>query len=178
MSKKDLESSFKDSLLQTIQTIMEDQSFDILSYVRKYNSIINEESLILKEMEILVDKFKVPQEELGVELDDPVMESCFCCDSIFETTDINVVKVPFCHHRAHLECVRKLAHPYCTFCGNGIRTSLLSFLKSEKLSQLALEQVSAQTELADGNTPDIRISEIPHDPMKLGASNGDYSAIQ
>ena len=146
--------------------------------MRKYSHIIDEESLVLKELEFLIEFFKVPMEELGVELEDPVLESCFCCDQIFEATDINVVTVPLCLHRAHLECLRKVSKTYCTFCGNGIRSSLFSFLRSKKLSKLALDQVTAQEEEPDSYARgDPSISVIPHEPMSLGKTNGEYTAI-
>ena len=129
-------------------------------------------------MEYLVEFLKVPTEELGVELEDPVLESCFCCDQIFEEADINVVKVPLCLHRAHLECLRKLSKTYCTFCGNGIRSSIFCYLRSKKLTKLALDQVTAQEGELDINTrEDPSISAIAQDPMDIGKNNGDYISI-
>lgn len=132
----------------------------------------------MKELEYLVEFLKVPTDELGVELEDPVLESCFCCDQFFEASDLNVVKVPLCLHRAHLECLRKLSKTYCTFCGNGIRSSIFCFLRSKKLSKLALEQVTAQEGEPDNDIRDNpSISVIPFDPMSLGTKNGEYASI-
>ena len=99
---------------------------------------------MLKEMELLVEFFKVPQDQLGIELDNPLLESCYICDALFEKTHLNVIALPFCGHRVHLDCLRQKEKLYCSFCGNGVRSSLLSYLRGQILEQIIKNNVKMQ----------------------------------
>lgn len=94
---------------------------------------------------------------MGEELEDPCLEACFVCDALFEKNQGVAVKVPFCGHRAHIECLRRDLTSYCTVCGNGIRSSLFSHLRSKKQSAEAKKQLEAQEEEPD---LDIKVPQI------------------
>ena len=119
----------------------DNHQFDVVQYLRIYPAIVNEIPLIQKELELYLEYLKVPAEQVGAELEDPVLESCFACDAIFESNHVNVVSAALCGHRAHLECIRRLEKPICHFCGNGLRSALFSYIRSKQLTQRALKQL-------------------------------------
>lgn len=104
---------------------------------------MEEHPLLPHELELLVHRFGVDAEQLGVELDEPIYEACFCCKSFFEKKD-QVVKMPYCGHRAHVNCLKSQPKCYCLYCGNGIRSSLFAFIRSFRFSDLAKKNVEKQ----------------------------------
>lgn len=147
---------FQESLDEAFQKVQTDSHFDVAKFKKSFAGMFDDKELSLKEMEHLVDFHKVPIEEMGEEMDDPCMEACFICDALFEKNQGVAIKIPFCGHRAHIECIRRVQTGYCTICGNGIRSSLYSLIKSKKQTEEAKNQALAQ---GDGDDLDIN---VPH----------------
>lgn len=139
---------------------MNESEFDVLEYLRTYAEFINARRLTIKEMDLLTTYFRVPEEELGIELEDPVLESCFSCSEWLEKSNLVVVEMPFCKHRAHLECIGKQPKAYCTYCASGIRSSLLSYLRGRYLAKKAREA-------AEDMLDEHGIAKDPQSPLNI-----------
>lgn len=134
-----LQATFTAGLEESFTQLVSGQELDVVVFRSTYSAIVDQVPLHIKELEYLVEKNKVSEEEMGEELEDPCKESCFVCDALFEKNQGVAVKIPFCDHRAHIECIRKDSTTVCKFCGNGIRSSLYSTVKSALLKEKALK---------------------------------------
>ena len=153
MSAAKKEKEFEETLEESFKKSQNEPDFDLIKYKKNFSHLIDEKPLTLKEMEYLVDFLKVADEEMGEEMENPCLEACFSCDALFEKNQGVAVKVPFCDHRAHVECLRRNKSSYCSICGIGIRAALFSFVKSKKLKQEAINQAEAPED-----TPDLDIT--------------------
>jgi hypothetical protein len=146
------------TLEDCFELLQKDVDFDMIGYRQKYASVIDKPPLLSKELHSLLESHKVPNDEMGKEMDNPCMEACFVCDALFEKNQGEAVKIPFCGHRAHIECLRRESTPICQFCGNGIRSSLYSSIKSTQLMEKTLNEANKQSNDENDALLDIKIS--------------------
>lgn len=152
------EEEFLGSLEATLTKVHSNPDFDLVTYKKEFPNLIDSKALTLKELEFMVDSLKVPTEEMGEEMEDPLLEACFVCGALFEKNQGVAVKVPFCGHRAHIECIRRDLTNFCSVCGNGVRSSLFSYIKSLTSSQEAKKQAAAHDDEhldLEINVPDL-----------------------
>lgn len=127
-----------------LEKLMHDPGFNIIEFQKKYTRLVNEHPIQSQEVEYLLEFNKTPVAELGVELENPVLEECILCDQLFEADHPNVINLPFCGHRVHMDCLKKEKLLYCKLCGNPLRTSLFCTIRGKNMEQFSKINANAQ----------------------------------
>jgi hypothetical protein len=160
-AEKDMNLHFAKELPTAIEKLMDDPSFNIIEFQKKYTKLVNEHPIQPKEVEYLLEHNRTPVEQLGVELENPVLEECILCDQLFEANHKDVINLPFCGHRVHMACLQKEKYLYCKLCGNPLRTSLFCTIRGKNMEQVS--KINADAQAAFDENP---IVENPlHTPL-------------
>lgn len=153
-----MHTSFVRELPTALEKLMHDPEFNIIEFQKKYTKLVNEHPIQSLEVDYLLECNMTPVEELGVELDNPVLEECIFCDQLFEKDHKNVINLPFCGHRVHMACLEREQYLYCKLCGNPLRTSLFCTIRGKNLEQISKVNANAQAAFDD--------NPIVEDPMQ------------